>query len=307
MSHDIVDRYVKLFRGRGDAIGTWAGGSQREQVDIETFRQHLTSDNASDWIGVYPHLGNAMDQHCSWGCVDIDGKDFDHDWAAMMLLAEKLVAVLQVKSVFAHIERTRNGYHLWVFPTVGHVLAATMRRALMAACKAVSYDPKEVNPKSEELLPGKLGNYVRLPYYGALSGGPTAPDRIFIDPNGMEATLEDFLDNVQRTETADLQAVAALWTPPARVTFDGPPPEDVALILPILDGMAYTIWKDGPLEGRDRSNTLAKLAYRLHDTAIAMPVAFAVVRDADVRWGKFSDRPDCDAQIMSIVERAYSS
>ena len=36
-----------------------------------------------------------------------------------------------------------------------------------------------------------------------------------------------------------------------------------------------------------------------------MPDAFAVVKDADSRWGKFSDRPDVDEQILAIVQLAY--
>ena len=319
---DLIADYIKLFRGRGDAYGTWAGGSVREPLTPEKLAAHLTSGDQADWIGVYPHLGGALDQHVTWGCIDIDGKDFPmweagddhpkvegHDWLAMIDLAIKLQKVLAVKDVYAHIERTRNGYHLWVFPRDGHVAAATMRRALMAACKACKYDPKEVNPKQETLEPGKLGNYVRLPYYGYfnLDEGDVMPDRYFVSGyDGDPMNLQRFLAEVELTKTPDLEAVAKLWTPPARVTFDGPPPENVKDILPLLSGMAYTIWKDGPLEGRDRSNTLMKLAYTLRDEGIQQPAAFAIVRDADARWGKFADRPDCDEQIMSIVTHAYS-
>ena len=320
---EIVERYIKLFRGRGDAVGTWAGGAQRCAVNSEHFFRHLTSSNPQYWIGTYPHLG---DRGVSWGCIDIDGGDFPlemvvnhadydrkdpqwHDWQAMDALAKKLIAVLQFKSVYAHQERTRNGFHLWVFPEAGIVPAAAMRRSLMAACKACSYDPKEVNPKSEELLPGKLGNYVRLPYPGARSDtiGSRDVERYFLDGTngGQMLTLSEFLDSVKLTATAALDEVAQLWTPPVVATFDGPPPEDVAPLITRLDGLSYTIWSKGPLAGRDRSNTLAKLAYRLRDNGWAMPDAFAVVKDADSRWGKFSDRPDVDEQILAIVQLAY--
>ena len=308
--HDTIDAYIKLFRGRGDALGTWQGGSRRCSVIREDFTNHLTSNSADHWIGTYPHLGS---RGVSWGCIDIDGKDFQissatdvWDWPKMLHLAHKIEAVLDYKAVHAHIEQTRNGYHLWVFPEAGIVPARFMRRALMAACKACDYDPKEVNPKSEDLLPSKLGNYVRLPYYGWMNGNGEQADRFFLDDYGQQLTLGRFLDTVKLTSTDALEAVSQLWTPPAVQTFDGPPPEELEPIIATLSGLTYTIWKDGPLEGRDRSNTLAKLAYRLRDDGQSMPNAFAVVKDGDRRWGKFADRPDCDEQIMNIIQRAYT-
>lgn len=308
MTGELIATYTNLFRGRGDAYGTWEGGSIRETLTRQHFANHLQSSVSADWIGVYPHLGNAMDQHVTWGCVDIDGKDFDHDWDRMWELADTLVAVLFVKDIEAWREKTTNGIHIWVFPEGGHCPSRWMRRSLMAACKAVGYDPKEVNPKQEELLPGKLGNYVRLPYHGALAAADfTRSDRHFVfEDHETALTLQEFLELPLLTAQTALEATSQLWTPPVRVTFDGPPPKDVENILPLLSGLTYTIWKDGPLEGRDRSNTLAKLAYNLAEEGIQQPAGFAVVKDADRRWGKFADRPDCDEQIMRFVERAYS-
>ena len=314
---DQIDQYVKLFRGRGDALGTWHGGSRRCNVIREDFTNHLMSNNDAEWIGSYPHLGS---RGVSWGCIDIDGKDFRltddspqvdadvWDWPQMLQLARNLQAVLKYKAVNAHIEQTRNGFHVWTFPEAGVVPAPTMRRALMAACKACKYDPKEVNPKSEELAPGKLGNYVRLPYYGALHSDSdgVGVDRFFLDADDQPTAISTFLATVTLTATDALEEVAKLWTPPAVVKFDGPPPADVKPILAMLDGLTYTVWKDGPLEGRDRSSTLARLAHLLCAGGIAMPCAFSVVKDADSRWGKFAGRADEDEQIMNIVERAYA-
>ena len=308
----MIDQFIKLFRGRGDALGTWHGGSRRCSVIREDFTLHLMSDNPGEWIGSYPHLGH---RGVSWGCIDIDGKDFrlnndadEWDWPQMLQLARNLQAALNYKAVNAHIEQTRNGFHIWVFPEAGVVPAATMRRSLMAACKACKYDPKEVNPKSEELAPGKLGNYVRLPHPGCLhpDSDGIGDNRFFLDADDQPMTIGTFLDTVTLTETAALEAVAKLWTPPAVVKFDGPPPEDVKPIVAMLDGLTYTVWKDGPLEGRDRSSTLARLAHLLCAEGIAMPCAFSVVKDADSRWGKFAGRSDEDEQIMNIVERAYA-
>ena len=307
---ETVREYIQTFRGRGDALGGWDGYARREPVSPEHFERHLTSQSKKDWIGVYPHLGS---RGVSWGCIDIDGKDFPTepgadtwDWERMHELACNLRTILDVKDVYAHIEQTRNGYHLWVFPDEPTVPAAFMRRALMAACKALSYDPKEVNPKQEELHTGKLGNFVRLPYYGFL-GRRHQPDRFFINGFDDWYDLEEWLTHVRkRTSTQALQTLSQLWTPPTPKKFDGPPPKDVEGVLSVVPGLCYTIWRDGPLEGSDRSNTLLKLGYELRDAGITAPSAFTVVKDADRRWGKFYDRPDCDEQIMNIVEHVYS-
>lgn len=306
----IVERYVQLFRGRGDAYGTWEGGAVRAPLGTEMFERHLNSKSANNWIGVYPFTPYGV----TWGCIDIDGKDFGHDWDRMWELAVKLHTMLAVKNVHAHIERTRNGYHLWVFPTAGLVPAATMRRALMAACKAIGYDPKEVNPKQETLGPSQLGNYVRLPYYGALAEPRSfMADRYFLPAYSEQGaaldqySLEDFLDTVTRTDTIPLAEVAALWKPPVVVRDNRPPTGDLQKIIRAgIGATTYSLWRDGPFEGRDRSSTLVKLAYMLAEHDVPQADAFVVVQDADRRWGKFFDRADCDEQLHGIVDHAYS-
>ena len=67
----LAEVFVQLFRGRGDAFGTWAGGAVRERVTPDMFERHLLSTNPEDWFGVY----NVIGERCSWGCVDIDTDD----------------------------------------------------------------------------------------------------------------------------------------------------------------------------------------------------------------------------------------
>lgn len=112
---------------------------------------------------------------------------------------------------------------------------------------------------------------------------------------------------MQLTSPATLREVAKLWTPPTTSVSlsDHDVPQDVEGVLTTVSGVAFTIWRDGPLEGRDRSNTLAKLAHTLASEGIQPGAAFAVLRDADRRWGKFADRPDCDEQLVKFIEAAY--
>lgn len=319
---DLVDAFVQVFRGRADVYGNAKGFAVKEALTRAVFERHLTSPNPADWIGVYCMLG----EQCSWGCIDIDGKDFAldgwdgetkdarwWDWPLMLDLATKLQSVLRYApggEIRSYIERTKNGYHVWVFPEQPLVPARVMRRALMAACKAIGYDPNEVNPKAEGPRAGTkgYGNFVRLPYGGYLSGSWSPTARFMLDGLRNFHWLEEFLADVQRVPTANLEAAAALWTPPpvAHHEVDMDAGLDAEPLIRLCDGLAWTIWKDGPLPGKDRSSTLAHLAHLVRERGLTATQAFAIVKSADARWGgKFASRADGEEQMARIVENAY--
>ena len=337
--NETIERFIRLFRGRGDAYGTWTGGAIREPLTAEQFTKHLTSTDSADWIGVYPLIPDGDRSWASWGCIDIDGADFPvdatvegynrkdptyHDWWTMAVLAQNVKMVGRRFGIPILSERTRNGIHLWVFPAEGKVAAATMRRALMACCTAAHYHPNEVNPKQETHVGVDLGNYVRLPYpadtqrcdgdeptvnildvpersfYAALlSEAPHTPARSDYRP----WTLDQFLDNVRLTPTQALEHAASMWSPPVvhHHTFN----TDVELdsnLRSRLSGRTFTIWKDGPLPGSDRSSTLVRLAVGARDDGLTPSEQFAVVWSADERWGKFHGREDGEAQVAKIID-----
>lgn len=328
----IIDAFVQIFRGRGDVYGSSKGYCVHEPLTRDVFEKHLRSTDPRDHVGVYCMMGDKA----SWGCIDIDGKDWPvpcpecstldtddanlcrncvagqvWDWQQMWTLACNLATVLAAKNIHATIERTKNGYHVWVFPKDGIVTARAMRRALMAACVAISYNPKEVNPKAEGPRPGTqgLGNFVRVPYGGYLTTREIPTQRVMVDGFQAGRWLQEFLAHIKLTETADLESVAALWTPP-------PPPSteidydaglEVEPILPMLDGLAFTMWRDGPLPGKDRSTTLAHLGRLTAERGLTATQTFAVLQSADVRWGgKFANRADGLEQIARLVENAYN-
>jgi hypothetical protein len=312
---ETIDAFMRLFIGRGDVYGAWGGGAVKEPLTRDHYVKHLTT---GPYIGVYCFTPHGV----PWGCVDIDGKDHaigniddkNWDWERMWVTARNLRTVLGVKGIPVHLERTQNGIHCWVWPDEPLVAAATMRRALMAACTAIGYNPKEVNPKQEEAKGQGFGNYVRLPYYGWLTGRPQL-DRYFIKDvetlsfgttETFALSLDEFLASHTRAPKAVLESVASLWTPPRRTNVvDVDAGLDIKNILPMLKGKAYRIWEQGPLPGSDRSTTLARLAYTLAEDGITASAAFAVVKSADQRWGKFYDRDDCDEQLARFLERAY--
>ncbi len=286
--------FHRLFQGRDDRYGAWWGAAVVAPVTIELIDAHL---DGTTGVGIYPARA---DETCWWGCVDIDTDDLP--------TAVNLQTALRTKGVAAFTERTRRGYHVWVF-AAEQVPLWVMRRALQAACAAIGYNPKEVNPKQESLADTPIGNYVRLPYYG----GDACFERYCFQydiatAQARRLTVAEFINdaNSSRTAAAQLKELAALYTPAPKVTVtvdDTIDPEGLSLILNRIDGLSYTIWRDGPLDGSDRSGTLARLAYRLAEQQFTADETFAVLKSADQRWGKFHARIDGDTQILKLIER----
>jgi len=297
-----LEQFVDLFRGRGDAYGSWEGGCVRQPLTVEVFRRHLEGEEK---IGVYPIVPTADGDLCIWGCIDIDIDDLDG--------ARNLQTILKARNIPTWVERTRKGYHVWCF-TDSLMPAATMRRALLAAHQVLNYPAREVNPKQETLTSGQLGNYVRLPYYGKQDGVP--PDRYMMDDNDTPLDLGQFLERVTKASRDDIESTAQLWVAPAQTTkLDGGESvwgtdthDQVKGLMRsnAVDAATYSIWMHGAnREPYDRSATLVRLARKLSEQGIPMEIAWPVLIDADRRWGKFHSRRDGEQQLQKILEHGY--
>lgn len=300
---DLVADFMTLFRGRGDAHGTWSGGCRRTTVNIETYRGHL---DGTEFIGVYPVVPMRGEPRCVWGCSDIDVDDLD--------AARNLQAAFDLKNINAWVEKTRKGYHVWVFSTTS-VSAATMRRAFLAAHQAVNYPPKEVNPKQESVGAG-FGNYVRLPYPNEYGPQPYQGQyndihvRFMLDDDDQRMPFSAFVMSAVNTRCTpeQLESIASLWVPPPRtdVNFDAAVTSEVVELLERVGGLAKVIWRDGPKPGGDRSLTLYRLAWLCRNAELSPAEAVEVVSSADFRWGKFHMRPDPDKHIHNMIAKVYS-
>lgn len=290
----LLDSFTTLFRGRGDVYGSWSGGCVRKPLNSDRFLGHLQGD---ELIGVYPLLPYKSSWYCVWGCTDIDVDDLD--------AARNIQTAFAVKDIKAWVERTRRGYHVWVFAD-SLVEASVMRRAFLAAHQAVGYPAKEVNPKQESAGSG-YGNYVRLPYPNAIAGDYT--ERIILDDEDKPMELHRFLSEAlqHRTDYTALESVSKLYTPPPRTHVIREESDiDVKAILRKAGAIPYVIWRDGPLEGADRSSTLFRLGCKLRDAGLQPGESLAVLRSGDRRWGKFYLRPDGDQELIKIIERSYN-
>ena len=161
-----------------------------------------------------------------WGCIDFDEGD-----EASWVHASNVHSVLAQLGTKSWIERSRSkGYHVWVF--LDHWGDPdTVRRALLGACQIVAAPTKEINPKQVELPEGSIGNYVRLPYPGALARGAVRRAieaanllphgrRTMVSPaDGEPIDLSSFVSVACETlvSESDIELLASYYIPPRQL------------------------------------------------------------------------------------------
>lgn len=288
---ETLAQYITLFRGRGDAYGSWDGGCVREPLTDQTFRDHLFGNT---FVGVYPCVYYMGETKCVWGCTDIDYDNPDEAW----MLHDAFASV----GVTSWVERTRRGYHIWVFVTE-LVLASDMRRMFLAAHQVTGLNPKEVNPKQEKLAPTQLGNYVRLPYPNDNTGQRVMVERD-LTPIPMLTFLEEAHKKLVLPET--VVRLAGYYKPPVITYTVSAPSYDMAESARRLTPLGRTIFRDGPIEGRDRSTTLTHLAHECRKANLNPEDALSLLEDADLRWGKYMMRGETGRlELQKLLVRAY--
>jgi hypothetical protein len=238
-----------------------------------------------------------------WGCCDIDTGDWSEAYG--------LAVALQAMGFHPHIERSRSkGWHIWVFAQ-GPVQAFHMRRMLKVAYAAIDLPAREANPKSEHLRPEQLGNYVRLPFKGALKG---TPERQVMtagwssDDDGEPVPVADWFNSIDDDVRANpelIQRWSAKWKEPQRQRFENPQvsEEELATLACGMDPKLFQFLKDGPSTGTDRSEALVAFAFKLKNAGYTPDQRYGFIRAADLRWGKYWERPDGDVYLLDIVER----
>lgn len=286
---DAVEIFMDLFKGRSDAYGTWSGGSVRSEVNYSSFARHL---NGEELIGIYPLTSEST---VRWGCSDIDVDDLD--------AARNLQTAFKMKDVASYVEKTVKGYHVWVFAD-DWVPAAVMRRAFLSAHQVIGLAPKEVNPKQEEAT--GLGNYVRLPYPDGYDQMPEVRYMLF-DAQDVPMTLGQFLASApyNRTSINLLKPLADLYRPPRRAVVEPNINAPIRESLKYINGYIANIWRNGPMNNGDRSNTLVRMCHYMREYGTPINHAYCILVDADKRWGKFHERPDAVVHLTKIIEDAY--
>jgi hypothetical protein len=298
----LLKDYISLFRGRADVYGHDEGFCVKEQLNQDVFQKHFTDAP----IGVYPVVPHDNDYYVAWGCSDFDTADAKDN-------AVKLHDALMEAGVVSWIEKSRSkGYHVWVFAD-RPVLAVNMRNMLLVASQVAEVPTTEVNPKQVFLKRGQYGNYVRLPY-AHIDELYTDKQRIIPRDKINESIPMQLMDFVRtamdnRVPSQRIIDIASMYVAPVTTTvintdhrYDATLDEAMQSLSPL----GKVIWRDGPLFGKDRSTTLAKLGHECVRSGLNPSQTKTIVRTADMRWGKYHLRPNGELEIDKLVVRVHS-
>jgi hypothetical protein len=306
ITEQMLRDFIILFRGRGDVYGHNEGRCVKAPLTNEVFQQHL---DGTAPIGVYPLVPHIDNHYVAWGCVDFDTADAQEH-------AVRLHDALLEVGIVSWIEKSRSkGFHVWVFSDHA-VLADDMRNMLMLASQVAETPTTEVNPKQTTLKAGQYGNYVRLPYPN-VSDRQTDKQRIFHQKDVAWGSFDnpmvfsDFVESAMslRTSQETIQRIASMYQPPkqtAVVNHDYVYDATLSEAMEILSPLGKVIWRDGPLAGKDRSSTLAKLGHETVRSGLNPSQTKIVLMTADKRWGKYHLRHDGELEIDKLVVRVHS-
>lgn len=302
----LTQPYITLFRGRGDVYGHNEGRCVKEQLTNDVFQKHFSGEAP---IGIYPMVPHFEQFYVAWGCVDFDTADADQN-------AVKLHDALMEAGIVSWIEKSRSkGFHVWVFAEQA-VLAEDMRNMLIVASHVAQTPTTEVNPKQTTLKAGQYGNYVRLPYPN-LDDQQTDKQRIFHKKDVESGSFDnpmvfsDFIESAMslRTSQQAIKHIASMYQPPKQepvVVNDYVYDATLSEAMQILSPLGKVIWRDGPLAGKDRSSTLAKLGHETVRSGLNPSQTKIVLMTADKRWGKYHLRHDGELEIDKLVVRVHS-
>ena len=299
--------FLHLFRGNPAAVGLDDAGHGRpgplrldNPLDREQKWHALVDGHLAGLagIGVYP----VRDGKVVWGCVDFDEGEVE-SWSHALNVKE----LLSDLDVTTWIERSRSkGYHVWLF-SGDWLTAKWMRQLLLGACSAVEAPGKEVNPKSEELGDGQLGNFVRLPYFGALAG--TITRQVVVGPGGEPIPLGQFVDDaLERSVTADrvVRVAKLLYAPPRVTPLRRGPGAPAGPWLDRLNPLAVRQLEEGPkADSSDRSAYLMAFGHACAESGLDEEEIRKAVRVADLRHThKYETRRDADVRYGDIAAKA---
>ena len=205
MAQSVTKRLASLFRGLERAHGTYellkrkAGGAKvkgraltvREPVTDELWEGHLQGKQG---LGIVPIRDDAT---CRFGAIDIDKYDVRIDEV------EQKVATMGLPLLPT---RTKSGgVHLYVFGAED-LEASLLKKRLDEWAIAIGFGGSEIFPKQSALANERdVGNWINMPYFGAVPTGKTDRYGIF---KGQPLTLEEFIKRAEKLRITNEQLEA---------------------------------------------------------------------------------------------------
>jgi hypothetical protein len=176
----LTEEFAQLYNGRKDAYGTGKGQWIHSEPTLDVYDQHLKGKG--NGLGIAPLLDDGT---VNFAAIDLDEPDFD--------AGKEMQEFLGFGTTWLEKSRSGNCHVLAFFkePIEAWIVRGVMREATAAIGKPAV----EIFPKQNSLLPGMVGNYINLAYFG-----DTRPvfrrERIRLMPEPKESevyTLDEFV------------------------------------------------------------------------------------------------------------------
>lgn len=192
----ICRQFRELFPGREDCWGKLKGGCRREKLTEMHYLKHLKGEES---LGIYPLLDDGT---CKFAVIDFDFKDKEDKENLTRQNAERIIYELGLIGIApCWLEISRSGLaHVWIFFDKP-VKAKSIRKVIGELLEKIGIQVRngqcEIFPKQDSLVPGQVGNYINLPYFGGLNG--TLDKRVVIDAsNSRPLELEEFTNEATK-------------------------------------------------------------------------------------------------------------
>jgi hypothetical protein len=281
----LVPLILKLFVNRPDI---WAEQqpdgryiTRREPLDEKLVRKHLRGEVTA---GTYPI--NPEDQTTKFLAFDIDGQNAELVETAIKRLYEQVVKEIPEKAVL--LEKSRRGYHLWVFfsppvpATFANQFGIELARKTKIGDKEIPVSTKEedlhveIFPKQGFASKESPGNQIKLP----------------LGIHKLSRKRTEFIANDLKTVLDPLVALQSVspWSPPESLVPSYAQPRAPAKLEPILVGdfPCWTKISAGDIPEGARHLTALALACHLRDKGIAEGLARTIMREW---WGRLPQPP----------------
>lgn len=202
------EKFYSIFKGLPSAWGSIKNLCIKEPVTQETVMKHLEGTRS---LGIYPIFEQEL---LLWASADFDFKaEVDRETLSLEKAREFGEVLFELGIKHYWLERSKSGLiHLWIL-FKEPVLAMKIRYIFKKIAARLGL--KEVNgvfeifPKQDRLEDGQYGNFMHLPYHGALNGG-SHDRRTMINPDTeLPISLNEFLAWVDQTRISsdELDAV----------------------------------------------------------------------------------------------------
>lgn len=207
-ANDKARKFLSIFKGLPYAWGNIKNLCIKEPVTEETVMKHLEGTQS---LGIYPIFDK---EFLLWASADFDfKKEADREALSLEKAREFGEVLFELGIKHYWLERSKSGLiHLWILfkePVLAMKIRYIFKKVAAQLGLKIVNGVFEIFPKQDQLEDGQYGNFMHLPYHGALNGG-SHDRRTMINPDtGLPISLNEFLAWVDQTRISsdELDAV----------------------------------------------------------------------------------------------------